>query len=251
MPSLYPDPDRRRLASDRVAAGGACARVRRRPTVGPAKQGSELAVTTAVQKVAFDNGGAFIRETRREVEQYLARGSTRLNGSLLLYAKAPVAIGLIAASWTVLVFARPGLDRRIPLPRRACAGRDAERLLRTARREPRRVLPAAPLQQPPRLDGGRPARLLELRLAREAQRRPPHLHERRRLRRRRHPGAARPVYAVAGAEAVVPIPALLHLADVRADGAALADGRRHRGVRARQRSARARCGRPAAGTSRA
>ena len=32
----------------------------------------------AAQKVAFDNGGAFIRETRREVEQYLTRGSTRV-----------------------------------------------------------------------------------------------------------------------------------------------------------------------------
>jgi hypothetical protein len=50
-------------------------------------------VKAAVQKIAFDNDGAFIRETRREVEQYLARGSTRLNGLLLLYAKAPVAIG--------------------------------------------------------------------------------------------------------------------------------------------------------------
>ena len=77
--------------------------------MGPAEQGSGHAVKAAVQKVAFDNGGAFIRETRREVEQYLARGNTRLNGLLLLYAKAPVAIGLIAASWTVLVFARTGL----------------------------------------------------------------------------------------------------------------------------------------------
>jgi linoleoyl-CoA desaturase len=72
-------------------------------------RGSGHAVKAAVQKVAFDNGGAFIRETRREVEQYLGRGSTRLNGLLLLYAKAPVAIGLTAASWTVLVLARPGL----------------------------------------------------------------------------------------------------------------------------------------------
>ena len=32
-------------------------------------------------KLAFDNGGAFIQDTRREVEQYLARGSTRVKGA--------------------------------------------------------------------------------------------------------------------------------------------------------------------------
>jgi len=64
-------------------------------------------MTTAAQKIAFDNGGAFLRETRRDVEEYLARGRTRLTGSLLLYAKAPVAIGLTAGSWAVLVLLRP------------------------------------------------------------------------------------------------------------------------------------------------
>jgi len=43
-----------------------------------------------VQKLTFGNGGAFMQETRREVEQYLARGRTRLRGSLLLFAKTPV-----------------------------------------------------------------------------------------------------------------------------------------------------------------
>ena len=50
-----------------------------------------------------------MQDTRREVEQYLARGRTRLKGSLLLFAKAPVAIGLTVASWAVLVFLRPGV----------------------------------------------------------------------------------------------------------------------------------------------
>lgn len=66
------------------------------------------AAQKVAQKVAFDNGGAFIRDTRREVEAYLARGRTRVRGALLLYAKAPVALGLTAVSWAVLVFVRPG-----------------------------------------------------------------------------------------------------------------------------------------------
>ena len=59
-------------------------------------------------KVAFDNGGAFIQDTRREVEQYLARGSTRLKGAAMLYAKAPIAFALTAVSWSVLIFIHPG-----------------------------------------------------------------------------------------------------------------------------------------------
>ena len=50
-----------------------------------------------------------MQDTRREVEQYLARGRTRLKGSLLLFAKVPVAIGLTVASWAVLIFVRPGV----------------------------------------------------------------------------------------------------------------------------------------------
>jgi linoleoyl-CoA desaturase len=63
----------------------------------------------AAPKVAFDNGGAFIQDTRREVEQYLARGSTRLKGAIHLYTKAPIALALTAISWSVLIFATPGL----------------------------------------------------------------------------------------------------------------------------------------------
>ncbi len=60
-------------------------------------------------KLAFDNGGEFIKETRQEVEQYLARGSTRIKGAVMLYAKAPIALALTAVSWSVLVFAHPGV----------------------------------------------------------------------------------------------------------------------------------------------
>ena len=66
-------------------------------------------MASGADKLTFGNGGAFMQETRCEVEQYLARGRTRLKGSLLLFAKAPVAIGLTAASWTVLVFGQPGV----------------------------------------------------------------------------------------------------------------------------------------------
>ncbi len=64
---------------------------------------------TAVGKVAFENGGVFIRETRREVEAYLSRGHTRLTGAIRLYVKAPIALGLMAASWVVIVFGHPGI----------------------------------------------------------------------------------------------------------------------------------------------
>ena len=53
----------------------------------------------AVGKIAFENGGEFIHDTRREVEEYLSRGRTRLKGAIRLYAKAPIAVGLIAVSW--------------------------------------------------------------------------------------------------------------------------------------------------------
>ena len=62
----------------------------------------------AAPKLAFDNGGAFIQDTRREVEQYLARGSTRIKGAVMLYVKAPIAFALTAVSWAVLIFAAAG-----------------------------------------------------------------------------------------------------------------------------------------------
>ena len=59
-------------------------------------------------RVTFDNGGAFIRETRREVEAYLADRWTRVRGYILLYVKPPIAIGLTVVAWAVLMLASPG-----------------------------------------------------------------------------------------------------------------------------------------------
>ena len=66
-------------------------------------------MTAAASKLAFDNGGAFIHDTRREVEQYLSRGRTRLKGAVQLYAKAPIALALTVTSWVVLMFFEPGV----------------------------------------------------------------------------------------------------------------------------------------------
>jgi linoleoyl-CoA desaturase len=60
------------------------------------------------EKVSFDTGGSFLRETRRDVERYLQSRSTRLWGRLQLYAKSVVAFGLMFASWALLLFGRPG-----------------------------------------------------------------------------------------------------------------------------------------------
>ena len=62
-----------------------------------------------MERISFESGGDFIRETRREVEAYLARGSIRRAGYARLYAKAAVAIGLIAVSWCLLLFGPSGL----------------------------------------------------------------------------------------------------------------------------------------------
>ena len=59
--------------------------------------------------MSFDNGGEFIRETRREVELYLQSRWTRVRGYLQLYAKTIVAFGLMVASWTTLIFLCPGI----------------------------------------------------------------------------------------------------------------------------------------------
>jgi linoleoyl-CoA desaturase len=66
-------------------------------------------MTAAAAKVTFDRGGAFIRETRADVEAYLAPRGRRAWGAVQLYAKAPVAFGLTAASWAVLVLLQPGV----------------------------------------------------------------------------------------------------------------------------------------------
>src|SRR3954469_160662 len=69
----------------------------------------EAELSSAAAKLAFDNGGEFIKDTRQEVEQYLARGSTRIRGAAMLYAKAPIALALTVGSWSVLMFLHPGL----------------------------------------------------------------------------------------------------------------------------------------------
>ena len=120
------------------------------------------------------------------------------------------------------------------LPRRPRRRLHADSVLRAARRESRRLFQAPALESPRRLVGGLPARLLELRLAREAQRRPPHVHERRRVRRRRHADSARPLHRGPAGAPLVPLPAVLHLAHVHAHGAEVADGRRSGRVRARE-----------------
>src|SRR3954463_7536534 len=66
-------------------------------------------MATLEAKISFDNGGDFIRETRRDVERYLDGPGVRRRGRLELYAKAAVAFGLVLASWTTLVLVRPGL----------------------------------------------------------------------------------------------------------------------------------------------
>ena len=136
----------------------------------------------ASPKVTFESGGAFVRETRREVEAYLASRRTRVWGSVRLYTKAPVALGLLALSWSVLVLAHPG-----PVVGVACLGGLTLGALLTAfcvqhDANHGRVLSPSQPQPSPRLDDGRTARLLQLRLAREAQRRPSHLYECRRTR---------------------------------------------------------------------
>jgi linoleoyl-CoA desaturase len=68
-----------------------------------------MTVTARPEKLSFSNGGAFIVETRREVERYLESRRTRVRGRIQLYAKTVVSLGLWAASWIALVFVRPGL----------------------------------------------------------------------------------------------------------------------------------------------
>jgi linoleoyl-CoA desaturase len=69
----------------------------------------ELSKVATPPKVRFDNGGSFIQETRLEVDAYLAGAKVNRRGRFALYRKAPIAIGLMIAAWSVLIFANPGL----------------------------------------------------------------------------------------------------------------------------------------------
>jgi linoleoyl-CoA desaturase len=75
---------------------------------------ASTAPSPAPAKLAFESGGAFIRETQRDVQDYLSDVRTRRAGYLKLYTKAPVAIGLLVASWVVLVILGHGLQVVLP-----------------------------------------------------------------------------------------------------------------------------------------
>ena len=60
-------------------------------------------------KLSFDNGGDFVRDTRREVEEYLADDRVAAAGRRLLRAKALFAFCLLVVSWSTLIFGSPGL----------------------------------------------------------------------------------------------------------------------------------------------
>lgn len=64
---------------------------------------------SALPKLSFDNGGDFIRETRREVEAYLADRRVHAAGRRALYAKGILSFALLAGCWAALMFSSPGL----------------------------------------------------------------------------------------------------------------------------------------------
>ncbi len=88
---------------------------------------------SAAPKLSFDNGGEFIRDTRREVEQYLADRRVNAAGRRALYAKGIVSFLLLAGCWAALMFASPGLALGPPLPpgrgRPAAGGQHPRRLV--------------------------------------------------------------------------------------------------------------------------
>ena len=61
------------------------------------------------RKLSFENGGDFIRQTRREVDEYLSAPRIRMRGRIELYAKGFVAFVLLLVSWATLVLTHPGL----------------------------------------------------------------------------------------------------------------------------------------------
>ena len=63
----------------------------------------------ASPKVSFDNGGEFIRQTRRDVEEYLSARRVRARGRAQLYAKGVVAFAVLLGSWLMLMVGHPGV----------------------------------------------------------------------------------------------------------------------------------------------
>ena len=186
------------------------------------------------EKISFESGGDFIRETRREVEAYLASRSTRRAGYARLYAKVPVAIGLTALSWSLLLFGPShlvliaasfaGLVLGAVLTG-FCVQHDANHgaFFRRTRYN--------------HLVGWTADALLGVSSYAwrvQAQRRAPHVHEHRRTRRRHHADAGRQAGPCATGEAVVSLSARLRLAALRLHGAAPPDDRRPHGLPSRQ-----------------
>ena len=215
-----------------------------------ARDESARARHAAARRPSFTSGGDVFREIQQDVEAVLARRGTRTRAYIKLWAKAIIAVTLTITAWTVLVTGSRGIVIGIACLLALglgamligfCVQHDANHGASFGTRRFNRLV------------GFSTDALLgfsQLHLARQAQRRPPHVHERRRLRRRHQPGAPRPSAAGAGAEAVVPAAAVLHLAHVQPDGAATAVRRRRRCARCAAGSARAGCGRRADGISR-
>ncbi len=69
-------------------------------------------MTTAEQvrpeKLSFDTGGSFLRETRLDVERYLQSRGARLRARLQLYTKSVVSFGVLIGSWALLLFGDHG-----------------------------------------------------------------------------------------------------------------------------------------------
>ena len=95
------------------------------------------------KKLSFEQGGDFIAETRREVEPVPRVTAHARVGRAQLYAKTFVAFALVAASWATLIFVQPGVVLGIVALAGMALGAMLDRVLRPARREPRRVLPHA------------------------------------------------------------------------------------------------------------
>ena len=64
--------------------------------------------SSKARKLSFGNGGDFIRQTRREVDEYLSAPRIRTRGRIELYAKGVVALVLLFGSWATLVLGHPG-----------------------------------------------------------------------------------------------------------------------------------------------
>ena len=175
---------RRGAAAARLARRGA-----RHGGPPPVRRGSTLPLMLAPPpKLTFDTGGAFLRDTRAEVEAVSGLGRTRFAARCALREGSDRARADRRPLLCSCSHARAILGAVLCLAALA-VGSTLDRLLHPARREPRRLLPQPALEPPAGLDVGRVARVLELRVAREAQRRASHVHEHRRLRRGLHADA--------------------------------------------------------------